>query len=271
MKLLLSIAGLSRSTYYFNLKREDLDNKNGEIIEALHHLFEKHKKRYGYRRMTHALRELGFIVNTKKVRRLMSKYGLKCIRKRKSQYRSYQGEVGKVAENQIKREFQSHHPNEKWYSDVTEFRFEDQKVYLSPILDGHGGYIISYDISLSPNLNQIQTMFKKAFNQEKMVQGCIFHTDQGWQYQHQFTQEILKEHGLIQSMSRKGNCIDNAMMESFFGSLKTELYYGYEDDYETIDDLINAIHEYMNYYNTERIKTKLKGLTPEQFRNQSYS
>ena len=221
--------------------------------------------------MTTALRTMGFIVNTKKVRRLMKKYGLNSIRKRQSKYRSYQGEIGKIAGDHIKRNFHSSKPNKKWYSDVTEFKIGDKKVYLSPILDGHGGYIVSYNVSTAPNLSQIQTMFHQAFEQEKIVQGCIFHTDQGWQYQHRFTQHILNEHGMTQSMSRKGNCIDNGMMESFFGTIKSEMYYGYEEMYETVEDLIEAIHEYMAYYNKVRIKTKLKGLTPEQFRNQSYS
>lgn len=221
--------------------------------------------------MTTTLQEMGLRVNSKIVRRLMTKYGLNSIRKKKVHYRSHRGEIGKIVDNRIKRNFHSQQPNEKWYSDVTEFRIKDQKAYLSPILDGHGGYIVSYDISKSPNLNQIMTLFKKAFNKEKFNQGCIFHSDQGWQYQHQFTQEILKENGLLQSMSRKGNCIDNTLMESFFSTIKSELYYGYEEDYETINDLIDAVHHTMSYYNKERIKTKLKGLTPEKFRNQSYS
>ena len=159
-------------------------------------------------------------------------------------------------------------PNQKWYTDVTEFNLRGEKWYLSPILDEYNGEIISYNTSKSPNLEQINDMLDKAFD-GKNLEGLIFHSDQGWQYQHQSYQQRLKNNGIKQSMSRKGNSMDNGMMENFFGLLKTEMFYDQEDKYKNIDELILAIDDYINYYNYDRIKVKLKGLSPVNYRLQS--
>ena len=179
-----------------------------------------------------------------------------------------QGTVGKVADNYINREFEANNPNEKWYTDVTEFNLRGEKAYLSPILDGYNQEVISYNISKSPNLEQINDMLNKAFN-KKNLNGLILHSDQGWQYQHYSYQQRLKKKGITQSMSRKGNSMDNGLMENFFGILKTEMFYEQEDKYKTLDDLIKAIDDYIYYYNYDRIKVKLKGLSPVNYRLQS--
>ena len=194
----------------------------------------------------------------------MVKLGLKPLRK----YSSYKGTVGKVADNIINRDFEADKPNEKWYTDVTEFNLRGEKVYLSPILDGFNQEVISYNTSKSPNLEQINDMLNKAFDRNNNLDGLIFHSDQGWQYQHESYQQRLKNKGIKQSMSRKGNSMDNGLMENFFGILKTEMFYGQEDKYETLDDLINAIDDYIYYYNHDRIKEKLKGLSPVNYRLQ---
>ena len=155
----------------------------------------------------------------------MVKLGLKPLKRNKRKYSSYKGTVGKIADNLIERNFYADNPNEKWYTDVTEFNLRGEKCYLSPILDGYNGEIISYNISKSPNLEQVNDMLNKAFD-GRNLEGLIFHSDQGWQYQHQFYQQRLKNNGIKQSMSRKGNSIDNGMMENFFGILKTEMFYG---------------------------------------------
>ena len=199
----------------------------------------------------------------------MVKLGLKPLKRNKRKYSSYKGTVGKIADNLIERNFNSKKPNEKWYTDVTEFNLRGEKCYLSPILDGFNGEVISYNTSKSPNLEQINDMLNKAFDKNDNLEGLIFHSDQGWQYQHDTYQQRLKNKGIKQSMSRKGNSMDNGMMENFFGILKTEMFYDQENKYETLDDLIKAIDDYIKYYNYDRIKTKLKGLSPINYRLQS--
>ena len=198
----------------------------------------------------------------------MVKLGLKPLKRNKRKYSSYKWTVGKVADNIINRDFEADKPNEKWYTDVTEFNLRGEKVYLSPILDGFNQEVISYNTSKSPNLEQINDMLNKAFD-GRNLEGLIFHSDQGWQYQHDTYQQRLKNKGIKQSMSRKGNSMDNGLMENFFGILKTEMFYDQEDRYETLDDLINAIDDYIYYYNHDRLKGKLKGLSPVNYRLQS--
>lgn len=250
------------------MSKIDKDDKNKDIIDKIKEIFNTHKERYGYRRITLELHNQGYDINHKKVYRLMVKFNLVPIVRRKRKYSSYKGTIGKIADNLIERNFDTDKPNKKWYTDVTEFKLNNEKIYLSPILDGYNQEIISYNVSKSPNLEQINNMLNIAFN-NKDLNGLIFHSDQGWQYQHQSYQQQLKDKGIKQSMSRKGNSMDNGLMENFFGILKTEMFYDQEYKYSSIDDLINAINEYIYYYNYDRIKVKLKGLSPVQFRLQS--
>ena len=199
----------------------------------------------------------------------MVKLGLKPLKRNKRKYSSYKGAVGKIVDNLINRDFEADKPNKKWYTDVTEFNLRGEKIYLSPIIDGFNQEVKSYDISKSPNLEQINRMLNIAFEKNTNLKDLIFHSDQGWQYQHQSYQQQLKNKGIRQSMSRKGNSMDNGLMENFFGILKTEMFYDQEDNYKTIDDLINAIKDYIYYYNHDRIKEKLKGLSPVNYRLQS--
>ena len=238
--------------------------------EKIKEIFYANKKRYGYRRITLELKNQGININHKKVLRIMKKFNLQSItHKRKRKYSSYQGTIGKIANNHIKRNFEANRPNEKWFTDVTEFNLRGTKLYLSSILDAYGRYIVSYNLSLSPNSNQIIDMLDKAFKDNSNINNLIFHSDQGWQYQHSFYTKRLEEKNIIQSMSRKGNSLDNGLMESFFGILKTEMFYGQEKNYRDIEELKLAIEEYIDYYNNKRIKVKLKGLTPASYRNQS--
>lgn len=231
-------------------------------------IYYQHKGNYGYRRMTLELSNKGYVVNHKKVLRLMNKLNLLSIMRKKRKYSSYKGTVGKVAKDHIERNFEAETPNKKWFTDITEFKVKEEKVYLSPILDAHGRYIVSYNLSKKPDLTQINDMLDKAFEGLSNLDGLIFHSDQGWQYQHKSYQTRLKKLNIKQSMSRKGNSIDNGLMESFFGVLKSEMYYGREKNYNNADELMIAIDEYIEYYNNQRIKCKLKGLTPVQYRNQ---
>lgn len=238
-------------------------------MEKIEEIFDAHSKRYGYRRITLELRNQGIIVNHKKVQRLMRKLGLKSIVRAKRKYSSYRGEIGKIAPNHIQRNFEASAPNQKWFTDVTEFNLRGEKLYLSPILDAYGRYIVSYNISKSPNLEQIQDMLRSAFEKNRILNKLIFHSDQGWQYQHYSYRKFLEEQGIVQSMSRKGNSLDNGLMESFFGIMKSEMFYGQEMRYHSLEELKIEIEKYIEYYNTKRIKQKLKGLTPASYRSQS--
>ncbi|MCC2877494.1 IS3 family transposase, partial [Lachnoclostridium pacaense] len=234
-----------------------------EKIQLIHN---ENQGRYGYRRITMELHNRGYRINHKTVQRLMGLLGLKCMVRIKK-YRSYKGQVGKIAPNLIQRNFKADAPNKKWTTDITEFSLFGKKLYLSPILDMYNGEIISYNISEHPVLNQVLDMLDQAFLKIPDDTNLIFHSDQGWQYQHKQYQKRLQEKGIRQSMSRKGNCLDNSVMENFFGLLKSELLYLRE--FSSIEEFRVELEKYIDYYNNKRIKNKLKGLSPVQYRIQS--
>ncbi|WP_339009070.1 IS3 family transposase [Fusobacterium animalis] len=268
-KTLLKIAGISKSVYYYYIDKKDIDEKNKDIIEKIKEIYYANKGRYGYRRVTLELKNQDININHKKVQRIMKKFNLQSIIRKKRKYSSYKGQIGKIADNHIKRNFEATAPNQKWFTDVTEFNLRGEKLYLSPMLDAYGRYIVSYDISRSANLEQINHMLNLAFKENESYENLIFHSDQGWQYQHSSYQKRLKEKKITQSMSRKGNSLDNGLMECFFGLLKSEMFYDQEEKYKTLEELKEAIEDYIYYYNNKRIKEKLKGLTPASYRSQS--
>jgi putative transposase len=227
----------------------------------------ENKGRYGYRRVTLELRHRGFTTNHKLVMKLMKQAHLTCMLRVKK-YHSYRGEVGKIAPNLLKRNFKAMKPNLKWVTDITQFKIFGQKLYLSPILDLFNGEIISYTLSKSPNFQQITNMLQSAFLKIPNNTQLLLHSDQGWHYQMQDYQKMLKDKGIRQSMSRKGNCYDNSVMENFFGILKSEFYYNKK--FLSIEHFTKELSEYIDYYNNRRIKVKLKGLSPVQFRTQSF-
>ena len=193
----------------------------------------------------------------------MKELGLVC-RVRRKKYRSYKGEVGKIAPNLLNRDFRAEKPNQKWVTDVTEFSLFGEKLYLSPILDLCSSDLVSYTISDHPVLSMVTTMLDKAFEKIPDGTGLILHSDQGWQYQ-----QMLREKGVRQSMSRKGNCLDNAVIENFFGLLKSELLYLQE--FRSMEHFKQELVAYLDYYNNRRIKAKLKGLPPAIHRQQALS
>jgi len=166
---------------------------------------------------------------------------------RMKKYRSYKGEVGKIAPNLLERDFEAERPNQKWVTAVTEFSLFGQKLYLSTISD-------------KPVLSMATEMLEKAFVKIPYGTNMILHSDQGWQYQHKRYQWMLKEKGVRQSMSRKGNCLDNAVIENFFGLLKSELLY--LQKFESMVHFKSELIDYLDYYNNRRSKAKLKGLPP---------
>jgi transposase InsO family protein len=241
-------------------------DKYENIKSAITQIYHENKGRYGYRRISLELRNRKYTVNHKTVQRLMKELGLKCMVRMKK-YKSYRGKVGKIAPNLLERNFKADKPNQKWVTDVTEFSLFGKKLYLSPILDLYNGEIVSYNLSESPTFHQTMDMLKKAFEKIPNDTHLILHSDQGWQYQMNRYQNLIKKKGIIQSMSRKGNCLDNAVMENFFGLLKTELFY--LQKFDTIEQFIKELNTYIDYYNNKRIKSKLKGLSPVQYRIQS--
>ncbi|QEA02040.1 IS3 family transposase [Mesomycoplasma hyorhinis] len=253
------------STFYYELKKEDFDKKNEEIISQMKLIFEENKARYGKRRIKAELNNRDYKIGFKKVRRLMKKFNLKAICPRRK-YKSYKGTIGKIADNILNRNFVATQPNQKWTTDVTEFSGPFGKAYLSPILDMFNGEVIAWDLSTSANNQQIKKMLQRAFSKHKNLEGLIFHSDQGWQYQHKQFSEKLKQKGITQSMSRKGNCLDNSIIESFFGTLKRECFYGREKEFLTFKQFHKAIANYIYYYNYKRIKDKIKWMSPIKFR-----
>ena len=271
LDILLKTIKLARSTYYYHLKQLDKPDKDQKLKAEIQAIFTEHKGNYGYRRIHLELRNRGYVVNHKRVQRLMKLLGLIARIRRRRKYSSYQGEIGKKAENLIQRQFEASRPMEKCYTDVTEFAIPNstQKLYLSPVLDGFNSEIIAFNLSCSPNLEQVKTMLEQAFT-EKHYENTILHSDQGWQYQHASYHQFLESKGIQASMSRKGNSPDNGMMESFFGILKSEMFYGHEKNFKSLNQLEQAIIDYIDYYNNKRIKVKLKGLSPVQYRTKSF-
>ena len=245
-------------------RNDKYEAAKAEIIAIYH----ENKGRYGYRRITMGLRNRGISLNHKTVQRLMKELGIVC-RVRMKKYRSYKGEVGKIAPNLLKRDFSTTAPNQKWVTDVTEFSLFGEKLYLSPILDLYSSDLVSYVISERPALSMIMNMLDDAARQLPPGAAPILHSDQGWQYQHKHYQKMLADYGIVQSMSRKGNCLDNAVIENFFGLLKSELLYLQE--FSSMEHFKQELLEYLDYYNNRRIKLKLKGLTPALHRLQALS
>ena len=259
-------------------KRLDRPNKDEQVEKKILEI-RKDNPNYGYRRMTAMLRKQGLLINKKKVQRLVQKLKLQVtsFSRKTRKYSSYKGTIGKVADNKINRNFKVDEPYTYITTDTTEFKYLEKdksgnyqvkKLYLNPYLDMYNGEIISYELSKQPTLAPILKALDKAIeitstNNDKR----IFHSDQGWAYQlKQYTSKLEKK-GITQSMSRKGNCLDNSPMENFFGILKQEIYYGKK--FYSYEELKETIEEYIDYYNKDRIKEKLGYLSPIEFRKKN--
>jgi putative transposase len=267
LEVLLNHTNIARSTFYYYQIQSKLPDKYRGIKELIKSIYHKHKGRYGYRRITDEIKNKGFIINHKTVLKLMKSLGLKSLIRIKK-YKSYKGDQGEIAPNILERNFKATAPNQKWATDVTEFNVSGNKLYLSPIIDLFNQEIISYELTERPVFNQVVMMLKKAFKKIPNNTNLTLHSDQGWQYQMKQYQHLLKEKGIIQSMSKKGNCLDNAIIENFFGILKSELFY--LKKYKSINELKQEIIEYIKYYNNERIKSNLNKMSPIKYRAQYY-
>ncbi|MNF52351.1 Integrase core domain protein [compost metagenome] len=262
---LLKVSRLARSTFYYQQKALQIADKYADLKVKIRVLFEQHKGRYGYRRITAAIRRSGDIINHKTIQKLMAQLKLRSY-VRVKKYRTYRGQIGHVAPNVLERRFEADHPNEKWVTDVTEFNVSGQKLYLSPIMDLYNGEIISYEMARRPLFNMVRSMLEKAFERLGFDDKPILHSDQGWQYRMPAYHRYLEGRAITQSMSRRGNCLDNAAMESFFGTLKSEFYY--LNKFRNIEELQIGIDSYIRYYNYDRIKLKLNGFSPVEYRAQ---
>ena len=271
----LKVAKLNKSSFYEWKEKlyKQIKSKEIYIIEKIKDIVKESKGRYGYRRVSKVLRlEYGLIVNHKKVLRIMKENELLCIKfkNRVRKYNSYKGTVGKIANNIVNRNFKADKPNKLWLTDITEFKIRnsEKKIYLSPILDTFNGEIISYSIGFSPTVTLTNKSLEKALKRIKNKEDLTIHTDQGFHYQHSSFVRTLENNNIKQSMSRKGNCLDNAPMENFFGILKQEMFYG--ENYSSYEKLIEDIKEYIKWYNTKRIKENLKGMSPIDYRLHSF-
>ena len=265
MNDLLEFTGLKRSTFFYHIQKRD--DKYAELKQSISNIFYENKGRYGYRRIHLALKAEGIHKNSKLVRRLMRELGLAGLTNAKQRkYSSYRGKIGKIADNHFRRDFHADRPYQKWATDVTEFKTKEGKLYLSPVVDLFNMEIVSYEISPRPTFALVKNMINKALNVLPDGAHPVVHSDQGWQYQMPEYQQILFEKGATQSMSRKGNCLDNAVAECFFSVLKREMYFGHEQEFITNEQLEIAISEYIHYYNNNRIKLRLQGLSPVKYR-----
>ncbi|WP_241880276.1 IS3 family transposase [Corynebacterium diphtheriae] len=263
---LIAVSGLARSTFFDHQRRFDLPDKYADLKTQIKKIFHDSNTTFGYRRVWRALRNNNTIVNKKVVRRLMRQQGL-VSKIRRKKYNSYRGTVSHIADNVLGRRFIQDAPNKVWVSDVTEFRVAGTKVYLSPVMDLFDRTILAHTLSTSPNTQLTSRSLADAIAMFSPGKGLIVHTDQGFQYQHASWRNLIESVGGVQSMSRKGNCYDNAVMENFFGHLKSEMYH---DVYFTsVDELCQAIDEYILWYNTYRLQERFKGLAPMQYRNQT--
>lgn len=250
-------------------------NPNKELEEKIIEIRSIHKD-YGYRRMLGELRKQGYIVNKKRVQRIMQKLSLQVtsFTRKSRKYSSYKGKIGKVAPNRLRRRFDTKIPHQKITTDTTEFKYYDvnangrmiiKKIYLDPFMDLCNREILSYGVSPSPSAKSIMDSLNTAI---EITSDCpyrrTFHSDQGWGYQMKAYVHALQEHRIFQSMSRKGNCHDNSVMENFFALMKQEMYYG--EVYYSYDELKEAIDKYIDYYNKQRIKEKLGWMSPVEYR-----
>ena len=257
---------MARSTFYYNHKpKPDKWAVERQRIAELYHL---NRGRYGYRRLTQAMRNEGYVINGKTVRRLMSEAGIKC-QVRMKKYKSYKGEIGKIAPNLLERDFKADAPHKKMVTDVTEFHLFGVKIYLSPVLDLYNSELIYYTVYKHPVMDMVLEMIKGTVAVIGNNTHAILHSDQGFHYQHKDYQKLLRDNNIIQSMSRKGNCLDNAVMENFFGQLKSELLYLQE--FDSVEHFLKELDEYLRYYNVDRIKEKLNGMSPVQYRTHNHN
>lgn len=267
LAVLLAVAGLARSTFFYHQARLTQPDPHAALKAAITEAFEAARGRYGHRRIHVVLARQGWRVAKKTVMKLMRVLGLICKIRRARRYRSWLGQPGTVAENVLNREFTAPAPDTKWVTDVTEFRVGDGKVYLSPVIDLFDRSVIAYTYGPSPSLDLTNSSLRDAIATLPAGATPLVHSDQGFQYQHASWRTLLDDAGLTQSMSRRATCLDNSIAENFFGHLKEELFH--HNKFDSTDEFTTALEDYLDWYNTTRISTTLKGLSPAEYRAQT--
>ncbi|MEV6239408.1 IS3 family transposase [Lentzea sp. NPDC051838] len=263
--MLLDVAGLARSTFFYHQARLARPDPQAALKAAIAEVFTQAKGRYGHRRVHIVLLRQGWRVAAKTVLTLMNSLGLTC-RVRRRRYRRMSGQTGMTAPNKFNRQFTVPAPNTGWVTDLTEFRIADRKIYLSPVIDLFDRSIVAYSHGLSPSLELANSSLRKAIATLQPGQRPLVHSDQGFHYQHISWRRTLSSAGLTQSMSRRGNGLDNAIAENFFSHLKEELFH--HTKFDSVEDFTTALDDYMGWFNTTRISTTLGNLSPADYRTQ---
>ena len=258
--------GLPKSSYYYQEKVFLADDKYQNIRIHICELFDKNRRCFGYRRIYNLLREEGVTISEKVIRRIMRQEGLRVKVRCRRKYNSYKGEISVAVPNLINRDFHADKPNKKWLTDITEFSIKCGKVYLSPIIDCFDGMPVTWTIGTSPNAELVNTMLADAIATLNPSEKPIVHSDRGCHYRWPGWINLMNKSGLVRSMSKKGCSPDNAACEGFFGHLKSEMFYGYNWDDCSVEDFIDQVNDYMNWYREERIQSTLGGMSPMNYR-----
>ena len=264
LTVLLAVAKLARSTFFYHQARQQRPDPQAALKTAIRETFTQAQGRYGHRRIHACLRQAGWRVAKKTVLALMRQLELRCLVRRRRPYRAVTGAVGTVVANLLDQQFTATAPNQKWVTDITEFRVRDEKVFLSAVMDLFDRQIIAATMGASPTLNLATQSLEHALATLEAGQTPLVHSDQGFQYQHASWRAMLTDAGAIPSMSRRGMCLDNAVMENFFGHLKEEMFH--HATFTDAEVLTAAIHQDIVWYNTERISTTLQDMSPVQYR-----
>ena len=257
---------VSRSGYYDFVKRKDSPQYDRPLAEMILECQQRYGKTYGYRRVhLWLMREKSLYCNPKTVLRAMNKYGLLSEIRRRKKYK-YMGQQVHKYENLLNRSFIADRPNAKWVTDISYIHTAQGVLYLSMIRDLYDNSIIAYKTGTEQNVNLVLNTIKAAVQKETVAAELQLHNDQGFQYTSQAYFALTQAYGITPSMSRRGNCYDNAMAENFFSILKTECIY--RNKLKTFDEARRLIDEYIDFYNNERIQTKTS-LTPLEKRRQA--
>lgn len=257
----MQVAGLARSTYYYQCQPNTRAEQQSDMQGRIRAVYDKHKGCYGYRRITATLsKSTAKPVNHKCVQRLMQKMGLRALIRVKKRLRGVPGVSDVHVPNVLQRDFYATAPNQKWATDITEFNVNGHKLYLSACIDLYNGEITAHRMARRPVFELVSSTLWAALSRSECTAELIVHSDQGWHYKMQPYRTMLARRGVTQSMNLKGNCLENAVIESFFGTLKAE--YFYVVTIEDIEALEAGMNDYIDYYNNERIKLGLRGLSP---------
>ena len=264
---LLKCLCMAKSSYYYQRAVMKQSDKYAEIRIRIKIIFQENRNCYGYRRIHGELKKIGITVSEKIVRRIMKEEHLTVPTKRMKKYSSYKGEITPEVDNIINRDFHAEQPNTKWLTDITEFAIPAGKVYLSPVIDCFDGMVVKWNIGTTQDSILVNKMLEDAFGTLLPSEHPLEHTDRGCHYRWTGWIERMQAAGLTRSMSKKGCSPDNAACEGFFGRLKNEMFYGRSWVGVSMDDFINEINSYIEWYNTKRIKQSLGYMSPAEYRH----